>query len=175
MHFKIVAFFLCTGVTAICQATAPATPEKRGGIQQDAQLGTNCLTERLTPGFSVPSFALQTGDRQSSASPRWDWNDTQVHSKNVFRAPVPGSAGQVNSKNAFPSLVLNSEAKSCTLVAQSGLPGSDQTLFKQWPNAKTEPIPTEWPNAKIEKIPTEWPNLKFVPVHTSTMTPPPSK
>ena len=177
MRFKIVAFFLCTGVTAICQSTAPArmTPEKPGTITQDTQLGTNCITERLTPDLSIPSFAPQIGERRSSASATWHWDDAQVNSKNAFHAPAFGSEGQINSKNAFHSPVLNAEAQSCTLLAQNGLPSFYQTLSQQWPNAKAGPIPTQWPNAKIEKIPTEWPNLEFVPVHTSTVPPQPSK
>jgi hypothetical protein len=175
MRFKIVAFFLCTGVTAICQSTAPAlvTPQKPVVVTQDAQSWTNC--EKLTPDLAIPSFAPHAGKRRSSASATWHWDDAQVNSKNAFHAPVFGSAGQINSKSAFPSPVLNAEAQSCTLVAQNGLPSFYQTLSQPWPNAKAGPIPTQWPNAKIERIPTEWPNLEFVPVNTATVPPQPSK
>jgi hypothetical protein len=35
-----------------------------------------------------------------------------------------------------------------------------------WPNAKSEPIPTQWPMAKIENIPTEWPNARILPLES---------
>jgi hypothetical protein len=171
MRVVLLALSLSTGAAALCQSAAPAPtkPERSGENSQGAQLGMDC--KKLTPDLSIPSFAPRIGDRRSSAPAPWHWDEVEADSKNIFHLPFFGPERQINSKNAFPSAVLNSEAMSCTLVAQSGVSSFDRRLFRQWPNAKLEPIPTQWPNARFEQIPTGWSGLKKAPITSQLSTP----
>lgn len=148
MRLIILALFLCAGAVGMCQSVAPApqtsarVDESRQGTQQQ----TDC--KKASPDFSISGFAPRQGVRRF-AVPAWNWVDAQVDSKSAFHSPL-----------SVPT------AKSCPLFATNGESTFDQGPYRQWFQAKLEPISTPWPNAKLEPIPTEWPNAKFEPIPT---------
>jgi hypothetical protein len=154
MRLALLTLFLYAGVSVRCQSVAPApkTPETAGERPQGAQLWTDC--KRSAPDLSISSLALRKGERPDGAPATWHWEAAQVDSKNIFH-PSP----------------LNSAVQSRTLVAQNGEPSFYHMPSRQWPNAKSEPIPTQWPLAKFERIPTEWPSLKIMPITSRPTTP----
>jgi hypothetical protein len=165
MRLKILVLFLCAGVVGMCQSVAPAprtsaqVDESRQGIQQRM----DC--KRASSDFSISGFASQQGAPRFEV-PAQNWNGAQVDSKSTFHSPF-----------------LIPTAKSCPLFAANGEFTFDQGPYRQWfqakldpiptpwPNAKLVPIPTEWPNAKFEAIPTDWPNLKVAPVASRSDAP----
>lgn len=57
------------------------------------------------------------------------------------------------------------------MIARNEIP-LIQPRQKLWPNAKSEPIPTQWPKAHIEQIPTQWPDVKMQSINGPAKTRP---
>jgi len=166
MRLTFLALFLCTCLSAMCQPMAPVpkTSERAGQNPQGSQPWTECNSSM--PDLSISNLTPRTQEHRFSAPTTWLWNDAQMDSNNLFQSPNSNSEARIGSKNAFPFCFCKSPEQSCSLVAQNGEPNPYQMLFRQWPNAKVEPIPTQWPNAKFERIPTEWPDFKMMPIQS---------
>jgi hypothetical protein len=115
-----------------------------------AQSGANSLPD---PGFGLRGPQTAVPGVASFGA---------VHSCDALRAnqSQTGSPADLNHIFHVPCLDLRSNP---IMVArnESPLKPPQQRI---WPNAKSEPIPTQWPNAHIEQIPTQWPNLKMEPL-----------
>ena len=172
MRMATLALFFGTGVAAMCQSMAPASNahENAGENPQYTEPLRDCRT--IAPDFSMLSFATLKGERQSGVPATWHWNDAQVDSKNIFHYPFAGADAQINPTNTLSSSSSNSVVPSSTLVAQNWQQSIDEMPFRQWSNAKLEPIPTQWPNAKLEPIPTEWPSFEMTLITSQLPTTP---
>lgn len=153
MRSAFLALILCAGVVATCQSLAPAPKTDQRVIEDSQGIQSRANCKNAMPDISVLGFAPLKEEPRFTAPAIWHMNSAQAA-----------------SKFPFPLSPSNLRVQPYTLLAQNEGPNSYQMPFRQWPNAKVEPIPTRWPNAKFEPIPTEWPSLRTVPVTSQSRT-----
>jgi hypothetical protein len=142
MRLTFLALFLCSGVTALCQSTAPAPAKPEKSVENPSNNQTLSDNMKLSRELSIPSFAPVTEKHRFNLPTTWSWDNAQSSPKKIS-----------------PSPFLNSE------IVTLHIDGA------QWPNLKREPIPTQWSNLTVQQIPTDWPNLKMVLI-ASQLNPP---
>jgi hypothetical protein len=116
------------------------------------------MGQNIAHGFAPP----ESGKGQRAALP---WTDCNYLAPAVSTGCVSQQIEQSSSIYSF--LTLNAPKPSRGLfLAQNNSINTLAPRNSLWPNAKSEPIPTQWPMAKIENIPTEWPNARILPLES---------
>jgi len=76
MRLTFLTFFLCTGVTAMCQSVATAPMMPNSSLENALNKPAWADNMKLSPELSIPGFAPLTEKRQFDAPKTWRWNDT---------------------------------------------------------------------------------------------------
>jgi hypothetical protein len=120
------------------------------------------MGQNIAHGFAPP----ESGKDQGAALP---WTACNYLAPAVSMGCVSQQIEPISSTHSF--LALNSPKPSRGFfLAQNNSINTLAPHNSLWPNAKSEPIPTQWPKAKIENIPTRWPSVRIVQLDTRPTT-----
>lgn len=148
MRLAILSLVLCGGMMAYGQSTAP------GSASEDKAWKGPIATSTWMDFDKIP-LSGHTGFTREAKT-------FTMPNASFFQQP---EKAQAEPKMRFQLLQHGmGAALDAPLLAQNDSP-SRPNIFRQWPNLKSEPIPTQWFNAKAEPIPTQWRDLKFLPVN----------
>ena len=145
-RFALYAILQCCGILAFSQSVTNISPASQGSANNSSALYLIDLggpqTGQITP--SSEFWKMDCCDLNAAQSQQ----STHRAASQPFHVPP-----------------VQTSALLAILTSPSILPSSSPSRI--WPNAKSEPIPTQWPNAKFEQIPTVWPHLKMLPLASS--------
>jgi hypothetical protein len=146
-RFALFAVLQCCGILAFSQSlttkpgTAQASPNK-----PSFPLPLFDFNSRQTPQITL-STKFWKMDSPDGLNAVQNQTGAQGDASQLFRVPPMNTGTLLAMSPLYSSIVLPSPLSN-----------------RIWPNAKSEPIPTQWPNAKFEQIPTTWPDLKMLPL-----------